>query len=304
MNCLGGWSSCSRPKGRRRWQQTTTRRRLVTEAAVRIRVRDIRNSQVLIFPPLPGDDTCRALEICGETIISPPLLSLSPLVSSLTFPLVSSARTVQALGILLALVLALNARWATAKFVGCLRERRRRRSGVLRRVGGQNDLRGLEEGLWEALRVRPPSPHNEDSTTRPPTPPPPPPSLEEASQSPPSADPCDLCLAGLRRVANFLAPRTVYAYPGQDEEEEGWRSVTLRKVKRGSGRKVTAELFREHAADTSGEGRSFLGTEDLPLPQPPTGYEDDMPPPAREDVIRILPFFIINERSPYYSTDM
>jgi hypothetical protein len=29
-----------------------------------------------------------------------------------------------------------------------------------------------------------------------------------------------------------------------------------------------------------------------------------MPPPAREDVIRILPFFIINERSPYYSTDM
>jgi hypothetical protein len=178
------------------------------------------------------------------------------------------------LGILLALLLALNARWAAAKLVTWLRERRQQR-----RLRDAHDLRGLEEGLREALRVRRPPP---EDTSRPPTPPPPPPPSVAASERPQFPPLCGLCLSGLRRLGNALTPRTVWAYP---EAEEG-EAFSLRRVKRGSGRKVTATFFRERPGEVAGEGQSFLGQGDPPV-RVPEEEEEEEEEEQRQEVVRI-----------------
>jgi hypothetical protein len=82
-----------------------------------------------------------------------------------------------------------------------------------------------------------------------------------------------------------LTPRTVWAYPEAEVAAAG-EAFSLRRVKRGSGRKVTATFFRERTGEVAGEGRSFLGQGDLPV-RVPEEEEEEEEEKERQEVVRI-----------------
>ena len=77
-----------------------------------------------------------------------------------------------------------------------------------------------------------------------------------------------LCGGGLRRLTKLFRRRTFWKPARVDDGDDDQQGMEMKERKKGA--KVTETLFREHAGDTTGEGRSLLRTFRLP-----SGMEED-----------------------------